>query len=129
MMLTITPLYAGLLVLIYVALSALVVRQRFRVEMATGEKDETQLNRSIRVHANFGEYVPLGLILMLCAELQDAPAVAVHAMGLTLLVARLAHAVGMSRTPQISVLRGGGFLLTALMLILSALAVIAHAIF
>ena len=43
-MLTITPLYAGLLVLIYVALSALVVRQRFRVEMATGEKDETQLN-------------------------------------------------------------------------------------
>ena len=69
------------------------------------------------------------MILMLCAELQDAPAVAVHAMGLTLLVARLAHAVGMSRTPQISVLRGGGFLLTALMLILSALAVIAHAIF
>ena len=129
MMLTITPLYAGLLVLVYIALSALVVRQRVLVEMATGDADETNLNRSIRVHGNFVEYVPLGLILMLCAELQSAPAVAVHAMGLTLLIARVAHAVGMSRTPQVRLLRGGGFLLTTLMLILSALAVIAHAIF
>jgi len=129
MMLTITPLYAGLLVLVYIALSALVVRQCVLVEMATGDADETNLNRSIRVHGNFVEYVPLGLILMLCAELQSAPAVAVHAMGLTLLIARVAHAVGMSRTPQVRLLRGGGFLLTTLMLILSALAVIAHAIF
>jgi uncharacterized membrane protein YecN with MAPEG domain len=129
MMLTITPLYAGLLVLVYIALSALVVRQRVLVEMATGDADETNLNRSIRVHGNFVEYVPLGLILMLCAELQSAPAVAVHVMGLTLLIARVAHAVGMARIPQVRLLRGGGFLLTTLMLILSALAVIAHAIF
>jgi len=129
MMLTITPLYAGLLALVFAVLSALVVLQRVAVDKAPDGADETDLNKSMRVQANFVEYVPLTLVLMLCAELQGAPAVAVHAMGIALLVARISHAIGMSRTPQISALRGLGFLLTFLTMILSALAVIGHALF
>lgn len=128
MSLSITPVYAGLLALLLVTLSALVVRQRFVAHKAGEGADESALDRIIRVQANFIEYVPLALVLMLCAELQGAPAAAVHAMGVTLCAARLAHAVGMSRTPQISALRGGGFLLTMLMITLSALAVIGHAL-
>lgn len=126
-MLTITPLYAGLLALVFVALSALVVRQRVILDKAPEGADETDLNKSMRVQANFVEYVPITLVLMLCAELQGAPAIAVHAMGIALLGARLAHAIGMTRTPQVTPLRAGGFLLTVLTLILSALAVIGHA--
>lgn len=128
MTLLVTPLYAGFLALLLVVLSALVVRQRVVVHKAGKGADEERLNRAMRVQANFIEYVPLALILMLCAELQGAPAAAVHTMGITLVVARLAHAIGMSRTPQVSALRGAGFLLTSIMLVLSALAVIGHAL-
>ena len=129
MMLSITPLYAGLLTLVFLALSVAVIKQRVAVDKAGDGADETALNRSMRVQANFVEYVPLGVILMLCAELQGAPALAVHAMGATLLAARVCHGIGMSRTPQITALRAAGFLLTALMLVLSALAVLGHALF
>ncbi len=129
MMLSITPLYAGLLALVFAVLSALVVIQRVALDKAPDGADETDLNKSMRVQANFVEYVPITLFLMLCAELQGAPAVAVHAMGIALLAARLAHAIGMSRTPQVIALRAGGFLLTVLTLVLSALAVIGHALF
>ncbi len=128
-MLSITPLYAGLLALVFAVLSALVVRQRVILDKAPAGADETDLNKSMRVQANFVEYVPLTLVLMLCAELLGAPSVAVHAMGISLLAARLAHAIGMSRTPQVVSLRAGGFLLTVLTLVLSALAVIGHALF
>ena len=128
-MLSITPLYAGLLALVFVVLSALVVRQRVILDKAPAGADETDLNKSMRVQANFVEYVPLTLVLMLCTELLGAPSVAVHAMGISLLAARLAHAIGMSRTPQVVSLRAVGFLLTVLTLVLSALAVIGHALF
>jgi uncharacterized membrane protein YecN with MAPEG domain len=129
MILSITPLYAGLLALVFVVLSVLVVRQRIALEKAADKSDETALLKSMRVQANFVEYVPLALVLMLCAELQSAPAIAVHAMGVALLVGRVCHGIGMSATPQISVLRATGFLLTFAMLILSALAVIGHVLF
>ncbi len=129
MMLSITPLYAGLLTLVFLALSVAVIKQRVVVDKAGDGSDETELNKSMRVQANFVEYVPLGVILMLCAELQGAPALAVHAMGASLLIGRICHGIGMSRTPQVPALRGGGFLLTAIMLILSASAVLGHALF
>lgn len=128
-MLSITPLYAGLLALVFVALSVAVVRQRFALDKAGNGADETALNKSMRVQANFVEYVPLAVILMICAELQGAPALAIHAMGATLLIGRICHGIGMSQTPQITALRAGGFLLTAAMLVLSALAVLGHALF
>ncbi len=129
MMLSITPLYAGLLTLVFLVLSAMVIKLRVAADKATDDVDETELNKSMRVQANFVECVPIGLVLMLCAELQGAPAAAVHAMGASLLVGRVCHAIGMSRSPQIFQLRGIGIMLTFLMLILSAFAVLGHALF
>ncbi|KEJ89337.1 eicosanoid and glutathione metabolism membrane protein [Sulfitobacter donghicola DSW-25 = KCTC 12864 = JCM 14565] len=129
MPLAITPLYAGLLALIFIVLSVLVIRERFAVKSSVGDGGDQGLIKRMRIHANFAEYAPLGLILMLCAELQGAPAVAVHAMGASLLLGRFLHAVGMSRTPQIIALRQAGILLTFAMLTLSALTLIGHSIF
>ncbi|KIN73106.1 MAPEG family protein [Sulfitobacter guttiformis] len=127
-MLIITPIYAGLLALVFAVLSALVVRQRVTLSKAADKTDEATLQTAVRVQANFAEYVPLAVILMICAELLGAPSVAVHVMGISLLAGRLCHAIGMSATPQIGVLRASGFLLTFFMLVLSALAVLVHAL-
>ena len=128
-MLSITPLYAGLLTLVFLVPSAMVIKLHVAADKATGDVDETDLNKSMRVQANFVEYVPMGLVLMLCAELRGAPAAVVHAMGASLLVGRVCHAIGMSRSPQIFQLRGIGIMLTFLMLILSAFSVLGHALF
>jgi uncharacterized membrane protein YecN with MAPEG domain len=128
MALSITPIYVALLTLVFLALSVLVIRERYSVRTSVGDGGHKTLTRRMRVQGNFAEYVPLGLLLMLCVELQGAPAVAVHAMGATLLVGRLCHAIGMSFTPQLFILRQVGILLTFLMLAVSAITVIGHAI-
>ncbi|MEH6644091.1 MAPEG family protein [Sulfitobacter sp.] len=124
----ITPIYAGLLTLVFLALSIMVIRQRFAVRTSVGDAGDKGMIKRMRTQANFAEYVPLGLILMLSAELQSAPAMAVHAMGASLLVGRICHAIGMSRTPQVFLLRQIGILLTFAMLALTALGLIGHAL-
>ena len=124
----ITPIYAGLLTLVFLALSIMVIRQRFAVRTSVGDAGDKGMIKRMRTQANFAEYVPLGLILMLCAELQSAPAMAVHAMGASLLIGRICHAIGMSRTPQIFLLRQIGILLTFAMLTFTALGLIGHAL-
>ncbi|MEH6740344.1 MAG: MAPEG family protein [Sulfitobacter sp.] len=128
MALSITSLYAGLLTLVFIALCVLVIRERFRVRTSVGDGGHKDLTRRMRVQANFAEYVPLALLLMLCTELQGAPAVAIHAMGATLLVGRLCHAVGMSLSPQVFPLRQAGMVLTFLMMAVSAVTIIGHVI-
>ena len=128
MTVAITSFYAALLTFVFLTLSILVILHRLSKIGPSGPEGEIALNKSMRVQANFVEYVPLGLILMLCAELQGAPALAVHAMGATLLLGRVLHAIGMTRTPQIFSLRSAGILLTLLMLTASAVALFGHAL-
>jgi len=59
---------------------------------------EPAMERAVRVHANFVEYVPLTLLLLLLAELAAAPAGLLHACGATLVVCRVLHAYGLSQT-------------------------------
>jgi len=66
---------------------------------------------------------------MLLTELNGAPALALHAMGLALLVGRVMHAVGFTATPQKMILRQLGMVLTLTMLLLSALGLLGHALF
>lgn len=97
MMLTITPLYAGLLGLWYLLLSARVVRGRMRQKISLGDGGDPAMNRRIRGHANFAEYVPLILLMMGMLELGGVTAAWVlHALGLGLLIARLAHGIALS---------------------------------
>jgi uncharacterized membrane protein YecN with MAPEG domain len=54
---------------------------------------------AVRVHANFIEYVPLALLLMLLGELNDLPRVVLHGAGILLLASRVLHAIGLGRSP------------------------------
>jgi uncharacterized protein len=125
----ITSLYAGLLALVYLGISGWVIRVRIQQKVLSGDKGNPVMANAMRVHANFAEYVPLALILLLLAEMQGAPALALHALGAVLLLARVMHALGMASHPHKPPLRGGGAALTFAVLLLAGLANIGHAIF
>lgn len=92
----ITALYAAALALILVVLSVRVIAVRRRLRVAVGDAGDDMLARRIRAHANFSEYVPLALILMLAGETAGAPAWMLHALGATLIVGRIIHAWSLS---------------------------------
>ena len=60
----IVPAYAALLALFFVALSIRTLRLRRELRIAVGDGGNPAMLRAMRVHANFAEYVPLGLILL-----------------------------------------------------------------
>lgn len=93
----VTALYAALSGVLLIVLAALVVRARWATRTALGTGADPRMERAVRVHANFVEYVPLALLLLLLAELNGVAAGALHAAGSVLLVSRVLHAWGLSR--------------------------------
>lgn len=94
----ITAVYAGLLGILLLALSGLVVRGRWRFRTGLGIGAEPGMERAVRVHANFIEYVPLALLLLLAGELNGLRPAMLHGAGLVLLLSRALHAYGLSRS-------------------------------
>jgi hypothetical protein len=92
-------LYAGLLGLMLIALSVQVVRARRRFRVALGTGTEEGLQQAVRVQANFTEYVPYAVLLLVLAEIAGLTAAAVHGAGTLLVVSRLLHARGLSGSP------------------------------
>ena len=128
MSMTITPLYAGLIGLLFVLLSARVIAARVTAQVSLGDGGERMLIKRIRVQGNCAEYAPIGLLLLAMAELQGAPGWVVHLLGLSLLTGRILHAIGLDRTPQIVLFRRAGMMLTFAMITFAALANIGHAL-
>jgi uncharacterized membrane protein YecN with MAPEG domain len=87
----ITGLYAGILALIYIALSLNVVRCRRKHRVSLGDKDIPEMLAAIRIHGNFIEYVPFALILMFLTETPHNNLLLVNIAGVMLIVARLLH--------------------------------------
>ena len=117
----IVPFYAGLLALLFVVLSVRVIRRRRGAKVAIGAGGDALLERAMRVHANFAEYVPLAVVLLALTELQRAPAWLLHALGLLLLVGRLAHAYGVSQEKENFRFRVSGMMATFATLVIAAL--------
>ncbi len=92
-------LYAGLLGLLLIVLSAQVVRARLRFRVGIGAGTEQGMQQAIRVQANFAEYVPFAVLLLVIAEIQGLPVAAIHGAGILLLASRVLHAIGLSQRP------------------------------
>lgn len=118
MRLPIVSIYAALL---FVMLSVRTLRLRGRLRIAIGDAGNEPMLRAMRVHSNFAEYVPLGLLLIALVELGQAPSLLVHALGLLLLGGRIVHAWGVSRSPENFRFRIVGMALTFATLLLAAL--------
>lgn len=97
MTLHIVPPYAAALALLFILLSANVIRGRGQHKVALGSGDMPDLERRVRVHANFAEYVPFTLLLLMMAELRGTLTLVLHVLCLCLIVGRLLHAWGVSQ--------------------------------
>lgn len=120
----ITALYAALLGLMFIALSIKVIAKRRQFQVGIGSKGEMALERAIRVHGNFAEYVPFALLLMFLTEYSGLAPLYLHILGITLLLARLSHAWGVRQLKEPLKYRMFGTLLTFGVMLLSALAIL-----
>lgn len=125
---TITPIYAALVALVFLALSWRVITYRRANGISLGDTGDKNLIKRMRAQANCAEYSPLGLLLLLLAELSGAPAVALHLLGVALVAGRVLHPLGFAATPQKIILRQIGMLLTLLMMATTALGLLFHAL-
>jgi hypothetical protein len=73
--------------------------------------------RRIRAHGNFAEYVPFILLMIGILEINHLPVYLLHALGLTLLVARFLHGYALSFTESFTFGRFWGTALTFLLLL------------
>jgi hypothetical protein len=124
----IAPGYAAVLALLFIALSVRTLRLRRRLRIAVGDGGDARMLRAMRVHANFAEYVPLSLLLIYMLESAGGPSALVHALCLGLLVGRLSHAYGVSRSSEDLRYRVFGMAMTFTALGGSALALLAGAL-
>lgn len=122
-MMTVTPAYAAVLGMIFVALSVRTIRMRRRHRVAVGDGGNAELRRAMRVHANFAEYVPLALLLIYFVEHDGAEILLVHVLGIALLAGRLLHAWGVSQEAENFRYRVSGMVLTFGTIITAALAI------
>lgn len=107
------PLYAGLLGLLLIVLSWRVVRLRHKHRVNLGDDGVADLQRAIRVHGNFVEYVPLILILLAALELTGkVSTIVLHSFGAALVIGRILHAQGLAASAGVSFGRQAGTALT-----------------
>ena len=110
--------YAALLALLFILLSVRTLMLRRRLSIAIGDADNEVMRRAMRVHANFAEYTPLALVLlMLLANVSSpmlgkTPAWLIHGLGSLFVVGRSLHAIGVSRSRENFRFRVSGMMCT-----------------
>jgi uncharacterized membrane protein YecN with MAPEG domain len=98
-MLLVTSVIASILSIVFVKLSLAVIGLRRKNKVGLGSGGHDDLERAIRAQGNFAEYVPFGILLLACLELNGAPWWLVAIPGITLIVGRLIHAKGINTPP------------------------------
>jgi len=98
-MLLVTSIVASILTIIFIRLSFAVIGLRRKNKVSLGSGGHEDLERAIRAQGNFAEYVPFGIILIACLELNGAPWWLVALPGITLIIGRLIHAKGINVPP------------------------------
>ena len=92
-MLLITAFFSSILALIFYKLSINVIRLRRKYKVSLGSsKKHKDLEQAIRAHGNLSEFLPIGLILLTCLEVNHLPKIVVFMCGLFFLIGRYLHA-------------------------------------
>jgi uncharacterized membrane protein YecN with MAPEG domain len=125
----ITPIYVALLAILFLFLSFKTIKVRKKLQIGVGTGDNPELLRAMRVHANFSEYVPITLILILSVELLKGYFILVHSLGAALLVGRILHAYGVSQTKENLKFRVSGMLLTFSTMLVAIVSILFLSIF
>jgi len=91
--LNISPIYAGVLVIMAVALALNTAFRRMETKNALGGDDDTLVKRS-RAFGNLVEHAPLMIILLILMEYGGSEFL-VHIFGIGFILSRIAHAYGL----------------------------------
>jgi len=94
----ITPIYAAILTFILLFLTINVIKTRQKNHVALGDGGNADLIAAIRMHGNFIETAPWGLMLMFLIEYQDGNFLALHILGMMLVVGRCLHLYALKKS-------------------------------
>ncbi|MEM9705741.1 MAG: MAPEG family protein [Pseudomonadota bacterium] len=122
----VTGLYAGLAALFLVFLSVRVIRVRQSQKISVGTAGNPDMERAMRVQANFVEYTPLLIVMLGIAEMNGLHPHGVNTIGALIIIARIAHFIGFATEAGPMAGRVAGTILTFLLLIASAGVLIAQ---
>ena len=106
--------YAALNALMMLILGMLVTRARVKTQTDIGDAGKPEMAGPLRAHANNTEWVPMALLLMWALTISafGASIWVIHAIGISLTVGRILHAIGLTRSTGPSPLRFAGSILT-----------------
>lgn len=91
----VTALYGALNAFFNIYLANRVSSARGKEKVSIGHGESQPLLLAARIHANNAEFMPLGIVVLLLAELCGGTSFMLHTLGGSLLVGRIFHAVGM----------------------------------
>jgi uncharacterized membrane protein YecN with MAPEG domain len=124
-----TGIYAGLCGVLLVLLYLRISQRRLVTKIGLGSGGDADLERRIRAHGNFIESVPMALLLLFLFEHAGADPIYIHTFGILLVVSRIAHAHGLSKTAGRSIGRFYGSIGTVLAIGGLSIALLARALF
>ncbi|KYG62648.1 hypothetical protein AZI87_15255 [Bdellovibrio bacteriovorus] len=113
--------YLGILVLMYFALTVNVIRNRWKHRVGLGSGQNSIMEQVIRIHGNFGEYVPFLSLILIVLEINKATPVFLHTYWILLILSRVAHAWGLWGSRSVSRGRTLGMTLTGVVMLGSSL--------
>ncbi|WP_455235243.1 MAPEG family protein [Thiogranum longum] len=98
----VTAIYVLPLTLLFIGLGMRVALLRLSKRIGIGDDGDRRLAMAIGAHINAAENIPIAVLLLFMLELQGTAVWLLHVLGAVLLVARLIHALGVSRHPFLS---------------------------
>jgi len=128
MMLTVVPVFSSFFAALFVLLSINVIRERRRHKVGIGTGRNISVERAMRVHANFAEYVPFSLLLIALLELNKANTLLLIGLCAALLIGRLVHAFGVSMENERFAYRVSGMAMTFTVILIAGVANLAIAL-
>lgn len=96
----VAALYIGALGVLLIVLALLVVRQRQRARVSTGDGGDALLRNAMRAHGNATENIPMMAALLIVLALLPAPTPLIHAFGAICVIARILQAMGLSANAE-----------------------------
>jgi uncharacterized membrane protein YecN with MAPEG domain len=122
--LNIAAFYSALHILIFLALSILVVRERISRKIGLGDAGDIQFLQIMRMHGHTAEYLSPTLVLMMFFAIMDVGPLATHLFGIASIAGRTLHIAGLHASPSQSMGRALGMTLIIASLALASLTII-----
>lgn len=120
-LLPVTPFYISLLAFLIIFLAYRVTTFRRGEKIALGDESGSKAMKSaVRAHANAVENIPLALLLLVTLELNSLNPLLLHIFGVVLVLSRIAHAWGLTKSNGPSAGRFYGTLFTWLTVMIMA---------